>query len=605
MLVRWRTLMSRSLAGVMLSLLFVASAVEAEAGYLGTLLLSDLPTWPGRVVRLAQGPVTGGTWAYPTWGDINSDGHPDLVLGSAYGDVLAYPSDERGGLGPPLPLLVSDLPAVGVSLMPAVPCLTDLTLDGLPDLLLLLGDRLVLYESRASGLASGQELRNCDGRPLGQAMADVLAAGGPCGLTALRTPAVFLLSTTAGELWELQIVDRRVFVLNGPVRLGGASGRFSEAVRVALADPDADGQQELVAGGSSRVYVCETVDGGWGQPTLLGEGLRTPDGIETGVVTPAALGPGRLLLGTAWGPVAVADVRGEKLTVTEWLTASDVPLDVGLCAAPVACDWNGDRRQDLVVAGADGLLRVLMAGIDGGYDSAATVQDRDGAIRATGGELRPCFPALADLDGDGDLDLLLGQADGTVRMWRNDGVFVEVGAVVVSGMPLTGQGIAVPLPLDWDGDGDQDLFIGAKPPPEDWTGRAAATSSYPMIRYLENEARGKSLPLFGKSVLVDFLLERGEGHGDAAVLEPWQVWLGPSPRLGGEAWVLARAGLFIFTTATTGPAYPRFVLPWQGEAARPVHPRGLVWSFCPTNGPREGVFVGLAPYGFVCHALVR
>jgi hypothetical protein len=71
-------------------------------------------------------------------------------------------------------------------------------------------------------------------------------------------------------------------------------------------------------------------------------------------------------------------------------------------------------------------------------------------------------PALADMDADGDLDLFAGEASGTMNYYRNDGTPQAPAFTLVTD---TFGGIdagrrSVPALLDYDGDGDVDLLIG-------------------------------------------------------------------------------------------------------------------------------------------------
>jgi hypothetical protein len=74
-------------------------------------------------------------------------------------------------------------------------------------------------------------------------------------------------------------------------------------------------------------------------------------------------------------------------------------------------------------------------------------------------------PAFADLDADGDLDLVAGEYYGGFAYFENtgDGVGATFSAVIGSGNPLNGENVGTrgrPAFGDLDGDGDLDLVAG-------------------------------------------------------------------------------------------------------------------------------------------------
>ncbi len=92
------------------------------------------------------------------------------------------------------------------------------------------------------------------------------------------------------------------------------------------------------------------------------------------------------------------------------------------------------------------------------FTEEAAVRGVDYAVGFSGGAAG-WGPALADLDGDGDPDLVaVGRSDGLVGLWENDGSGHFTSRSATSGIPALTQTSGV-LALDVDGDGDLDLLI--------------------------------------------------------------------------------------------------------------------------------------------------
>jgi hypothetical protein len=140
--------------------------------------------------------------------------------------------------------------------------------------------------------------------------------------------------------------------------------------------------------------------------------------------------------------------------------------DAGTNAAPSLGDLDGDGDLDLVAGDNAGTFHYYEN--TGGATSPAFAEQTAAANPLDGQDVGYLStPSLGDLDGDGDLDLLVGDDPGTFRYYRNTGTaatpaFAEQTAAA---NPLDGQDVgyfSAPSLSDLDGDGDLDLVAGER-----------------------------------------------------------------------------------------------------------------------------------------------
>jgi hypothetical protein len=134
-------------------------------------------------------------------------------------------------------------------------------------------------------------------------------------------------------------------------------------------------------------------------------------------------------------------------------------IDVGFSSSPSFVDLDGDGDLDLVVGNSFGKISIFVNN-GAGHFSTLTGAANPFAGIDVGDKSSPSF---VDLDADGDLDLVIGEDFGTLFSFANDGVGAFT-ALTGAANPFAGidvGGDSAPSFVDLDGDGDLDLVVGA------------------------------------------------------------------------------------------------------------------------------------------------
>jgi len=305
------------------------------------------------------------------------------------------------------------------------------------------------------------------------------------GVSAMLAVATAILAAAAAR------ADFRL----GPAQVVQASGAAIDVGTYSVpcfGDWNADGVPDLVIGrGDGRVSVYPNT-GTAGAPafTTATSFLATAGGPTLDVGSSGCMGSFPrlvdwdddsdldLLVGDTYGKVRVCVNQGPPTSphfayptyVEVGLPGSKDEIDVGYRAAVCPADWNGDGRGDLVIGDLGGAVHVLLnegtaAAPD--FRAAAVLQD---AVAGTDLEVPDgrSSPTMADLDGDGLADLLVGNTEGELLLYVNVGtagtpafsdyVFLESDGAVVD---LSGDARSRPFLCDWTGDGLQDVLVGA------------------------------------------------------------------------------------------------------------------------------------------------
>ena len=199
------------------------------------------------------------------------------------------------------------------------------------------------------------------------------------------------------------------------------------------------------------------------------------------------------------------------------------PLDIGVHAAPLVIDWDGDGAKDLLVGTYQnriGFFRNTGSNKKRSFEFKGFLRDATGkflelpitpvARKSEGVFKEDYFPvmAAADWDHDGNLDLLIGgYITGRIYFYRNTGrrrdglpVLELVGPVAADGKPINvGDWCAAPDIADLNGDGLLDMVVGA------YTWPTSQVDPPSFIRYFVNtgtsadpQLKEMPLPVRGK-----------------------------------------------------------------------------------------------------------
>lgn len=277
-----------------------------------------------------------------------------------------------------------------------------------------------------------------------------------------------------------------------------AAGNFSTPV---AADLDKDGYLELLVGQGDGTMIDyeQTVPNGPFSTTgtiitLFSNGATVDVGLYAKPTVSDLDGDGlqEIIVGEENGTVLIYEQNastggnaykmkaGTTLFANPYGVTTTTVANAGSYARPSVGDIDNDGLIDIIVGSNNGYLNryeqlASTSNTTAGFSPAATIKLADGVTILDAGDVSK--PLITDYDGDGKLDMLVGNVAGNVQLYTQTSVnaltfsfmrnLSTAGtAATVINMSGTGTnpsnsgGYAAPAVTDYDGDGLLDLFIG-------------------------------------------------------------------------------------------------------------------------------------------------
>ncbi len=276
-----------------------------------------------------------------------------------------------------------------------------------------------------------------------------------------------LFVSSPNNYTQRYIIQNESLELGDTITYNGHNLNFNDPVNVFFTDVDDDGDLDMYTGVNKYLYI--PLNDGTGNMTSVS--IVTAGGsyiqVSTDFIDPTfgdidGDGDLDLFIGDGVGYVLFAEGTDTGFMALDTVMIDTAKLHVQYYASPALADLDGDGDLDLYVGDLNGNINIFEN--DSGNFSFQGLMQADSDTLDFGYFANIEF---ADLDSDGDLDLLIGTYNMTSYLWevdylKNDGsgnftfdkkLFYPIGEI------NNGQYSSVAF-CDIDNDGDEDLFTG-------------------------------------------------------------------------------------------------------------------------------------------------
>ncbi len=414
--------------------------------------------------------INTGAYAIPEFADIDGDDDLDLYVGNWLGTIYVFVNDGTGTFSS-----AGYLQAGGANMdagMRSNPVFEDFDKDG--DLDLYIGEK----EGAVKVFIN-------DGAGNFSAAADLQANGTDINVGTYSDPAFadidgdndldLYVSENSGTIKVFTNNGSGIFYANGNLQADGEDIDVSFKPKLIFEDLDGDGDLDLYVNDFSRHLQVFTNDGTGTFSRADHMHVEIDVGYDATPVFEDIDGDEDLDLyvGEYYGAVKVFLNSGGVFYEQNDLQADGADIDVSENPKPAFADIDKDGDLDLYIGEEYGAVKVFINDGTGIFNAAADLQ-AGGVDIAVGNTSTPTF---ADIDGDGDLDLYVGEKLGSIKIFTNDGAgnFSVAGNLQADGIDIDAGSYSRPVFANIDGDGDLDLYVG---------------ESYGRVKVFENDGTG-------------------------------------------------------------------------------------------------------------------